>query len=147
MRESEAWRSIWCTLTHGTQCGAGHPRGYLTGPRGSGSSAASHLLRTVVRAAPGTAGEETDLDRTVSTAVVLGAGPAPSGRTQVTIGKYLIYAGSLTPHRRARADPVVPAAADHHDRPGHRPAHARSHRFLPVLGTAERCGYPLLFRG
>ena len=68
----------------------------LTGPRGSGSSAASHLLRTVVRAAPGTAGEETDLDRTVSTAVLLGAGPAPSGRTQVTIGKYLTYPGSLT---------------------------------------------------
>jgi Eukaryotic-type carbonic anhydrase len=68
----------------------------LTGPRGSGSSAASHLLSTVVRAAPGTAGEETDLDRTVSTAVLLGAGPASSGRTQVTIGKYLTYPGSLT---------------------------------------------------
>jgi hypothetical protein len=68
----------------------------LTGLRGSGSSAASHLLRTVMRAAPGTAGEEIDLDRTVSTAVLLGAGPAPSGRTQVTIGKYFTYAGSLT---------------------------------------------------
>jgi carbonic anhydrase len=59
-------------------------------------SSASHLLRTVVRAAPSTAGEETDLDRTVSAAVLLRAGSARSGQNRVTIGKYLTYTGSLT---------------------------------------------------
>jgi carbonic anhydrase len=61
-----------------------------------GSSASSHLLRTVVRAAPSTAGEETDLDRTVSAAVLLRAGSARSRHHRVTIGQYLTYTGSLT---------------------------------------------------
>jgi hypothetical protein len=72
----------------------------LTGPRES-SSAAPHLLSTVVRAAPGTAGEETDLDQTVSTAVLLGAGSRhpdaprwPSANTSTTPAR--------SPHRRAR---------------------------------------------
>jgi carbonic anhydrase len=56
-------------------------------------SAATHLLRTVVRAAPNSAGEEIDLDRMVSTAVLLGT---RSKHTRVTIGTYLTYTGSLT---------------------------------------------------
>ena len=66
-----------------------------TGQRGSGSPAATHLLRTVLRAAPSRAGEEAELDRTVSAAVLLNAGSAHD-RTRVTIGKYLTYTGSLT---------------------------------------------------
>jgi carbonic anhydrase len=57
-----------------------------TGRRGPASSAATHLLRTVLKAAPTTAGEETDLDRTVSTAVLLGAGSAHSSHIRVSPG-------------------------------------------------------------
>ena len=55
-------------------------------------SAASKLLSTVVRAAPETADEETDLERDVSAAVLLGAGP--DGRRILT--RYVTYTGSLT---------------------------------------------------
>jgi carbonic anhydrase len=55
-------------------------------------SAASKLLSTVLRAAPETAGEETDLERDVSAAVLLGAGP--DGRRTLT--RYFTYTGSLT---------------------------------------------------
>ena len=66
-----------------------------TGQRRSGSRAATYLLRTVLHAAPTTAGEQNDLDRKVSTTVLLGAG-SRHGRTRVTIGNYLTYTGSLT---------------------------------------------------
>lgn len=62
---------------------------------GKGSAAAARLLRTVLRGAPDTAGEEADLHRTTSAAVLLGAGPAVSDN-RMTIDKYLTYTGSLT---------------------------------------------------
>jgi carbonic anhydrase len=58
-------------------------------------SPASKLLRTVLRAAPSTAGEETDLGQKVSAAVLLGAGAGHSHHT-VIIPSYLTYTGSLT---------------------------------------------------
>jgi carbonic anhydrase len=57
--------------------------------------AASELLRTVLRAAPETAGEETDLGRDVSAAVLLGAIGAGAGGHRV-IPHYFTYTGSLT---------------------------------------------------
>ena len=65
---------------------------FVKGQRGYGASAATQLLRSVLRAAPDTAGEETDLHRTVSTAVLLGAAHS----TRATVSKYLTYTGSLT---------------------------------------------------
>ena len=65
---------------------------YVKGQRGYGASAATQLLRSVLRAAPDTAGQETDLHRTVSTAVLLGAAHS----TRATVSKYLTYTGSLT---------------------------------------------------
>ena len=65
---------------------------FVKGQRGYGASAATQLLRSVLRAAPETAGEETDLHRTVSTAVLLGAAHS----TRATVSKYLTYTGSLT---------------------------------------------------
>jgi len=59
----------------------------------SPQEAAGQLLRTVLRAAPETAGEETDLDRDVSAAVLLGAGGAGGHRV---ISRYFTYTGSLT---------------------------------------------------
>lgn len=67
-----------------------------TGQHSAAGAAATHLLRTVLQAAPGTADGEKDLDRTVSTAVLLGGGSGPSSPTRVTIGQYLTYTGSLT---------------------------------------------------
>jgi carbonic anhydrase len=67
-----------------------------TGQQRRGSSAATRLIRTVLHAAPSTAGAEEDLNRKVSTAVLLGDGSAHSGRSRVTIGRYLTYTGSLT---------------------------------------------------
>jgi carbonic anhydrase len=61
--------------------------------RGGPEEAASLLLRTVLRAAPDTAGEETDLERDISAAVLLGA--AGSGGHRV-IPRYFTYTGSLT---------------------------------------------------
>jgi carbonic anhydrase len=51
------------------------------------------LLRTVLRAAPDTAGEETELERDASAAVLLGAGGYGSHRV---ISHYFTYTGSLT---------------------------------------------------
>ena len=65
---------------------------FLKKQRGHGAAAATHLLRSVLRAAPETAGEEIDLHRTVSAAVLLGA----DHRTRATVAKYLTYTGSLT---------------------------------------------------
>src|SRR5664279_3480154 len=65
---------------------------FVKGQRGYGASAATQLLRSVLRAAPDTAGEEADLHRTVSTAVLLGAGHS----TRAKVSKYLTYTGSLT---------------------------------------------------
>ena len=58
-------------------------------------SPASKLLRTVLQAAPSTAGEETDLGQKVSAAVLLGAGVGRSHHS-VIIPSYLTYTGSLT---------------------------------------------------
>jgi len=63
--------------------------------RGGQQDAASKLLRTVLRAAPDTAGEETDLGRDVSAAVLLGATGVGSGGHRV-IAHYFTYTGSLT---------------------------------------------------
>ena len=63
--------------------------------RGGPQQAASQLLRRVLRAAPGTAGEETDLERNVSAAVLLGAIGVGSGGHRV-IPRYFTYTGSLT---------------------------------------------------
>ena len=65
---------------------------FVAGQRGYGASAATQLLRSVLRAAPDTAGEEADLHRAVSTAVLLGAGHS----TRAKVSKYLAYTGSLT---------------------------------------------------
>ena len=65
---------------------------FVKGQRGYGASAATQLLRSVLRAAPDTAGQEADLHRTVSTAVLLGAGHS----TRAKVSKYLTYTGSLT---------------------------------------------------
>jgi carbonic anhydrase len=63
---------------------------------GKGSAAAARLLRTVLRGAPDTAGEEADLHQRTSAAVLLGAGPTRFGHNRVTLSKYLTYTGSLT---------------------------------------------------
>lgn len=63
---------------------------------GQGNASAARLLRTVLRGAPDTAGEEADLHQTTSAAVLLGAGPALLGHNKVTLNKYLTYTGSLT---------------------------------------------------
>ncbi|HEY5878620.1 MAG TPA: carbonic anhydrase family protein [Nakamurella sp.] len=63
---------------------------------GQGSAAAARLLRTVLRGAPDTPGEEADLHQRTSAAVLLGAGPALFGHNKVTLDKYLTYTGSLT---------------------------------------------------
>ena len=68
----------------------------VAGQHGKGSAAAARLLRTVLRGAPDTAGEEADLHQKTSAAVLLGAGPARFGDNKVTIDKYLTYTGSLT---------------------------------------------------
>jgi len=65
---------------------------FVQGQRGSGGSAATRLLRSVLRAAPETTGEETDLRRTAGAAVLLGAGHS----TRATLSRYLSYTGSLT---------------------------------------------------
>jgi carbonic anhydrase len=57
--------------------------------------AASKLLRTVLRAAPDTAGEETDLGHDVSAAVLLGAIGRGFGGHRV-LPHYFTYTGSLT---------------------------------------------------
>jgi carbonic anhydrase len=63
--------------------------------RGGQQDAAARLLRTVLRAAPDTAGEETDLGRNVSAAVLLDAIGAGTGGRR-TIAHYFTYTGSLT---------------------------------------------------
>ena len=68
----------------------------VAGKHGKGSAAAASLLRTVLWGAPDTAGEEADLHKKTSAAVLLGAGPARFGDNRVTIDKYLTYTGSLT---------------------------------------------------
>lgn len=72
-----------------------HRADHRSADRGRPQQAASRLLRTVLRAAPSTAGEETDLGRSLSAAVLLGAVGVGAGGHRV-IPHYFTYTGSLT---------------------------------------------------